>query len=496
MNASILYRNKPEYIDYGNDDLVADLRIGEILGQITLGSEDAASPAYYLRKPKKQDDVLFRLAVMRDLEHPRVREAIEEFMNRFGQYRTYLDYSDSLPQLKTRQKWRFDAARTYCACLAGLRDGLSAAAPRSEGLRRFLTSLADSMNTPEFEALHRDTAQCAARLDGMRYTLELWLYQNRLTVRPETAQGEDACERLARVFSRYDIAPCPRMVPFPGVNMESLELAVLERLEGMFPEEFGLLGEFCERHPSVGSPLADGFASELRFYLDYLTYMERMRTRGYLFAYPEFNDVNSVRICAGYDLSLAREADARVTPNDFTRDAGESFIVTGPNQGGKTAYVRMVGQAAYFACLGLPAPCKRLELYFIEEIRTHFAREEDLSNNYGRLKEELERAKRMLDALPSGSLVLLNDLFASTTTFDALEIGGKLLGRLMKHGCLCLFATNFHELAATPGMARLHAAPDEVSQAYRVTREPPGKPAANRLIPAYRLTYDDIRSRL
>jgi DNA mismatch repair ATPase MutS len=278
--------------------------------------------------------------------------------------------------------------------------------------------------------------------------------------------------------------------------MESLELAVLDRLEGMFPEEFELLSEFCGRHPSVGSPFADGFAADLRFYMDYRTYMERMRQRGYAFAYPEFHKEETVRICAGYDLSLAREADARVTPNDFFRDAGESIIVTGPNQGGKTAYVRMVGQVAYFACLGLPAPCERLELYFIEEIRTHFAREEDLSNNYGRLKEELQRAKNILDALPAGSLVLLNDLFASTTTFDALEIGGKLLVRLMKRGCLCLFATNFHELAATPGMARLHAAPDDSTKAYRVTREPPGRLTASRLIPAYRLTYDDIRSRL
>jgi DNA mismatch repair ATPase MutS len=77
-----------------------------------------------------------------------------------------------------------------------------------------------------------------------------------------------------------------------------------------------------------------------------------------------------------------------------------------------------------------------------------------------------------------------------------LEIGGKLLGRLIKRGCLCLFATNFHELAAAPGMARLHAAQDERLKAYRVTREPPGKLAVNRLIPAYGLTYDDIRSRL
>ena len=493
MNGSLLYRDGADFTEFGGDDFYRDLRLDAVLAEIAgAGGIDGR----YRQKPAKLGDVQFRQAVLYDLERPEIRKIAEDFTNRYCQYQTCLAYARDLPQRQTRQKWLLDGACAFCGCVVGLHDSLAKAVPRSEGFRRFLGCLDEYIRSEQFAALNRDAGRCAERLSDVRYTLDVWLYQNKVAVKAGDGCAEDYCARLASVFRRFDVDDSYRMVPFPGVNMEALELAVLDRLCELFPGEFALLGDFCARHPAAGADLIDTFASELRFYQRHIAYMDRMRQRGYAFSQPAFCQRRAVSIAGGYDLSLAQAAATTpVTPNDFDLEAGQSCIVTGPNQGGKTACLRMVGQIAYFASLGLPAPCRHAELYFIGGIYTHFAREEDLSNHYGRLKEELQRARRILDGMPPGSVILFNDLFSSTTAFDAAQIGRLLLDRLSAHGCLCLFATNLQELAETGKGPVLHAAPDD-GGAYRLMPPPSGQAFAGRRLAAHLLRRQDIRSRV
>jgi DNA mismatch repair ATPase MutS len=223
-----------------------------------------------------------------------------------------------------------------------------------------------------------------------------------------------------------------------------------------------------------------------------------MRRLGYPFCYPCFSQEKVVRIEGGYDLALAQEEGVPVSAGDFLRDVGQSFLITGPNHGGKTTYACMVGQILYLASLGLPVPCRVLQTYFLSALYTHFAKAEDLSNNAGRLKEELQRLKAILDRLAEDSFVIFNDLFASTTTYDARQMGKQILERFAARGCLFLFVTSIGELAEDcPSLKVLCAAKEEGGSAY-VVANGTGRLSSgrSRWAEQYHLRREDIQGRV
>ncbi len=499
MNGSIVYE-QGEAFDALDASLITDLKIDRILREINRDNSPFVENLF-LRKPARAEDVLFRLACMQDLQRPDIAEIITGFGARYGRFREYLENSRKLSQPRTKQKWFLDAAVSYCESIIALRDELERVGVKSHALRRFLDCLTAHAETEEFRALHADGKRCAEQMDGLRYTVEVSLNQNRVKVsalRDECLEADNLFEKLAQQFRPYDLNANATVVPFPGVNMGTLETGILEQLQTLFPDAFSLLDGFCRSHPNFDTALADRFAEELQFYLCYIRYMHRLRQRGFCFAYPRFSAEKAVRIEGGYDLALAQDEAAKVSVADFNREADQSFLVTGPNHGGKTTYVCMVGQVLYLASLGLPAPCRSLETCYLRGLYTHFAKNEDLSTNAGRLKEELLRVKTILDRMPDDSLVIFNDLFASTTTYDALQMGRRILEQFLAKGCLFLFATHIGELARVcPGLVTLRAWRDEAAGDYTVEYGKAGQESwQNQWMDRYRLRRGDILERV
>lgn len=498
MNGSLLYRTDVSYSNFDEDCFLPDLHLDRIIDDITSKRAKGKIRGYFYQKPKKPDDVLFRLSVMKELERLDIRDIVQEFAMNYGAYKTCREYSQTLSQRLTKQKWLLDAAYAYCGSVIGLKERMSGVKLESEGLLRFLRCLEEYTNADEFVSLQRDMEICSERIDSIQYTIDINLDQNKIRIMKGGKETTDCCEKLAETFSQYQLAKNPKIVAFPGVNMETLELSILDTLGDLYQNEFGMLDDFYARHSSFGSGFLDAFETELQFFLSYIEYMDRIKEKGLPFSYPVFLERKEMRIRDGYDLSLSDNEHGLIACNDFDRAAGENFVITGPNQGGKTTYARMIGQIQYFVSLGLPAPCKSVETCFLERIHTHFAREEDLSTNFGRLKEELQRIKKILDTIPRDSMIIFNDLFASTTTYDALQMGKRVLGSFIRQDCLCLFVTHIHELAeADPSVVSLYAAMDDDQRIYKVMRgNRLSKPYMNYLIEEERLNYNDIRSRV
>lgn len=499
MNGSILYAGEERFAPI-DVTVLDDLRIGKILRRINQGNS-AFVEELYRRKPDDPEDVLFRLSCMQELERAEVRDIIAGFLAQYERYREEHGNGERLSQRQTKQKWFLDAAMRYCDSILFLKDSLAQAGVRSAALARFLHCLERYAETEEFVALHRDARRCADRLLQIRYSVEISLNQNRVMVTAEKTdpqEAEDLFQGIAKKFQRYELSAASSVVPFPGVNMGTLETSILERLNGLFPDAFALLEEFCRVHPTYNTALTDLFVEELKFYLTYLRYMDQMRQRGNGFSYPCFSAQKTIRIEGGYDLALAQEEDVPVSVADFARQDGQSFLITGPNHGGKTTYACMVGQNLYLASLGLPVPCRALHTYFLRGLHTHFAKNEDLSTNAGRLKEELQRVKVILDRIAEDDFVIFNDLFASTTTYDARQMGKRILERFLAQGCLFLFVTHIGELAGDcPGLLSLYAAREEGNGGYVVVSGTADRTSGrSQWVQRYHLRREDILERV
>lgn len=137
-----------------------------------------------------------------------------------------------------------------------------------------------------------------------------------------------------------------------------------------------------------------------------------------------------------------------VVLNDLSFDEdGEFFILTGPNKGGKTTYIRSIGIAQVLFQAGCFVPALRAEMSIADAVYTHFPEEETLGIDKGRLGKEAERMSVIINNSTSESLVLLNETFSSTRRIDGYYLGRDVLKILMKIKCKGIYVTHFGELA-------------------------------------------------
>ena len=130
---------------------------------------------------------------------------------------------------------------------------------------------------------------------------------------------------------------------------------------------------------------------------------------------------------------------------------GRVWVLTGPNRGGKTTYLRAVGVVQVLAQCGLPVPARAARITPCDRILTHFPLPEAGRPGEGRLDEEAERTADIFRQATPRSLVLLNEVLAGTSAPEGVALAVDILRGFRALGCRVVYATHLHELALRCG---------------------------------------------
>ena len=271
----------------------------------------------------------------------------------------------------------------------------------------------------------------------------------------------------------------------PGLNRPGYTFYVPERDEGGMRALSDLTSRGVNSTSSALAQSADHVRSffemlraELGFYLSCLNLRDRLTANGRPVCFPDPAspvpaDAGHARLSARglYDASLALSLeDGRAVGNDLDADGRQLIMITGANQGGKSTFLRSVGQAYLMMQAGMFVPASSFAASASTGVFTHFKREEDVTMEMGKLDEELDRMSVIAGQITSGCLLLCNESFASTNEREGSEIARQVIRALTEAGIRIIFVTHLYDLAE-----RCFAQHDPATLFLRAERQPGGR---------------------
>ena len=171
---------------------------------------------------------------------------------------------------------------------------------------------------------------------------------------------------------------------------------------------------------------------------------------------PEFVSQPCIEIAQGrhpvVEARLMETTGAAFIPNDCRLDAKRRMlIVTGPNMGGKSTFMRQVALIALMAAVGSYVPAASCRLGPMDAIHTRIGAADDLANAQSTFMLEMTEAAAIVHTATEHSLVLMDEIGRGTSTFDGLALAGAIAGHLHdRNQSFTLFATHYFELTRLP----------------------------------------------
>jgi DNA mismatch repair protein MutS len=483
-----------------------DLQLDKVVAGATAGREVYDLTPYFYTPLPTSDAIVYRQEVFRDLECAAVLAGVNAFAQAMRSVHASLEQAAKMYYRRQRERWFLDAVRAYCRAVEALAAALSDAKPRSRGLRGIREGIETYLTSDAFVALRDEAEAIEAGLADVQYCV--LIRDATVTVRPYEGE-DDYSAQVERTFAKFRTANAKSYAVSmrDWAEMNHVEANILDLVARLYPEVFDRLSAFHATHTDFIDSTVARFEREVQFYLAYLDLIAPVRRAGLSFCYPEMRDSwADTFVRAGFDLALAvqlaGEGQGPPIANDWEVAAGEPIVfVTGPNNGGKTTFARALGQAHVLAKLGCPVPGEEARLCLVDAVFTHFERREDALSAMGKLENDLLRMRDILDRASPRSVIIANEMLASTTLRDAAALGRRLLARIRALGALCVWVTFIDELAAENGqVVSLVAVVDDEDptvRTYKIERHAPlGRAYAVSVARRYDLTYESVRRRV
>ncbi|MEW2355506.1 hypothetical protein [Spirillospora sp. NPDC029432] len=478
-----------------------DLNLDQVVREAARAGGVPDLAAHYHRPLRDPDLVAFRQRIFHDLEDPAVREAAVRFTAAMERTRRRLAALERRKHPPQAHRWFLEIALDHTAAVIAFAEELGSVPLTAPGLLALRDDVTAHTRSAAFTGFRERAAWLRDRLGDVRY--DLFLRGDQITVAPPDPDARpDFAERVLATFERFrqDPAPAPRDDAPPELGLDDVEAAVLDFVAELHPRVFRDVAAFCE---SNGGFVADGLLRaehELRFYLGYLAYLAPLREAGLPVCLPAVSATDRTMAARDvYDLALAAKlGGVGVVTNDIVLEGDERvLVVSGPNQGGKTTLSRTFGQLHHLAALGCPVPGREVRIFLPDRILTHYERAEGPDDLASKLEEELLRMRALLDRATPDSVIVLNEIFTSTTAGDAWTLGETVLAEITRLDAPCMWVGFIDELSLlSPKAVSMVATVAGEERTYRIVRRPAdGRAHARAIAERHGLTYAQIIDR-
>lgn len=166
----------------------------------------------------------------------------------------------------------------------------------------------------------------------------------------------------------------------------------------------------------------------------------------YQWVFPTLENSDSLIIEEGYH-PLVKHLINNFVSNDLIMVDGKNFhIITGPNMGGKTTFLRQNGIIVILAQMGCPVPAKKATIGIVDNIFTRIGADDDLIEGSSTFMVEMEEISHIIKQSTHKSLILIDELGRGTSVHDGVIIAQSIIEYLNNLHCRCLFSTHFHNL--------------------------------------------------
>ena len=482
-----------------------DFNLDQIIQTIIGSKEEYNLKPFFYISLDDTDAIRYRHEIFKEIENPVLYEYIHQFASEMKEMRKHLAQEKKLSHKYQKESWFLDAAEIYCLAVNRLRRNLSELELQSRGFINFREYLEDYICSESFVSLFAEIQKIKQELHAIKYAV--LIKDNRVQVRNYLSET-DYSAIVAETFAKFRQGAVKNYlnVYSHSPEMNYVEEQILDCVARLNPGIFSELDTFCDTHNAYLDGIITEFDREVQFYMAYIDYVKRFREVGLKICYPNVSGSSKEIYCyEGYDLALANNfinEKSTIVVNDFHLKGEERIlVVSGPNQGGKTTFARTFGQLHFLACAGCPVAGNKVQLFLYDKLFAHFEREENIKNLQGKLKEELVRIHEILEEATTNSVVVINEIFTSTSLHDQIFLSNKIMEKITALDLLCIWVTFIDELASynekTISMVSSVVPGNPAMRTFKIERRPAdGLAFALSIAEKYRLTNKWLNERL